>query len=94
MQVPVLWERMAKNALWKAEEKWKTKGRGLALGGNFDDEYLFRGTMWAHNHWLLSDDKERLMWMVSDIIEELQDLDMAQSRSRCGGWAEVRYHPK
>ena len=32
--------------------------------------------MWADSHWLLSDDKEKLTWMVNDIIEELMDPDM------------------
>ena len=32
--------------------------------------------MWADNYWLFSDDKEKLVCMVNDIIEELLDLDM------------------
>ena len=32
--------------------------------------------MWADNFWLFSDDKEKLTWMVNDIIDELMDLDM------------------
>ena len=40
------------------------------------DEYLFRGMMWADNFWLSSDDKEKLVCMMNDIIEELLDLDM------------------
>ena len=41
-----------------------------------DDEYRFSGMMWADNYWMFSDDKDRLMRMVSDIIEELMDVDM------------------
>ena len=32
--------------------------------------------LWADDCWLFSDDKEKLMFMVNDIIEELVDLDM------------------
>ena len=32
--------------------------------------------MWADSHWLSRDDKEKLTWMVHDIIEDLMDLDM------------------
>ena len=32
--------------------------------------------MWADNYWIFSDDKEKLTWMVKDIIDELMDLDM------------------
>ena len=31
--------------------------------------------MWADNHWLFSDNREKLTCMVNDIIEELLDLD-------------------
>ena len=48
----------------------------LAFGGCFGDEYLFRGMTWADNYWLFSDDKEKLVCMVNDIVEELPDLDM------------------
>ena len=62
--------------LWKAEEKWKTRGCGLAFGGTFHDEYMFRGMMWADNYGLSSDDKDKLVCMVNDSIEELPDLDV------------------
>ena len=32
--------------------------------------------MWADNYWLFSDNREELICMVNDIIEELLDLDM------------------
>ena len=32
--------------------------------------------MWADNYWLFSDNRERLICMVNDVIEELLDLDM------------------
>ena len=46
-----------------------------------------RGMMWANNYWLFCDNKERLVCMVNDIIEELLDLDMEPSQNRCGGQA-------
>ena len=44
--------------------------RGSLLGGNGYDEYRFSSMMWAVNHWILSDDNEKLTWMVNDIIAE------------------------
>ena len=32
VEAPVLWERVAKYVLWKAEERWKARGWGLPLG--------------------------------------------------------------
>ena len=32
--------------------------------------------MWADNCWIFSDDSDKLKSMVSDIIDELMDLDM------------------
>ena len=32
--------------------------------------------MWADNYWLFSDDKENLVCMVTDVIEELLDVDI------------------
>ena len=68
--------RVAKYVLWKAEEKWRAKGWELPFGGQHDNEYVLRGMMWADNYWLFSDNRERLICMVSDIIEELMDLDV------------------
>ena len=76
VEAPVLWGRIAKYVLWKVEERWKIKGCCAMFGGEGDDEYLFIGLMWADHCWLFSEDTEKLMWMVTDIIEELLDLDM------------------
>ena len=57
MEAPVLWGRIAKDVLWKAEEKWQAKGWGLSFGGQYDNEYTLRG-MRADNDWLLSDNRE------------------------------------
>ena len=76
VEAPVLCGRVAKYVLWKAEEKWKTRGWKLSLGGKNDSEHVLRGMMWADNCWLFCGIKERLVCMVNDIIEELLDLDM------------------
>ena len=34
------------------------------------------GLMWVDNYCILSDDMDKLTWMVNDFIEELMDLDM------------------
>ena len=62
--------------LWIAEEKWRAKSWGLSFGGQHDNEFSLRGMMWADNYWLFSDNREELICMVNDIIEELLDLDM------------------
>ena len=76
VEAPVLWGRIAKQVLWKAEEKWRVFGLGSSFGRQHDKEFTFRGMMLADNCWLFSDSRERLTCMVNDIIEELLDLDM------------------
>ena len=49
------------------------------FGGQHDNEYTLRGMMWADNYWLFSDNREKLICMVNDIIEELLDLDMERN---------------
>ena len=67
----MLWGRIAKYVLWKAEEKWHVKGWGLSFGRQYDNEYTLRGMMWADNNWLFGDNREKLICKVNDIIEEL-----------------------
>ena len=76
VEAQVLWGRVAKYVQWKAEEKRKANGWRLPFGGQHDNEYVLPGMMWAGNYWLFFDNKERLICMVNDIIEELRDLDM------------------
>ena len=76
VEARVLWGRVAKYVLWKAEGKWKAKGWGLLFGGQHDTDYVLRGMMWAGNYCFFCDDKERLVCMVNDFIEELLDLDV------------------
>ena len=52
------------------------KLRGLPFGGQHDNEYVLRGMMWADNCWSSSDNREMMICMVNDIIEELLDVDM------------------
>ena len=69
VEAPVLWGRVTKYVLWKAETKSKAKGWKVAFGGEGDNEYLLSGMMRADTHWLFCDDKGKLTWMVNDIIE-------------------------
>ena len=75
VEAPVLWSRVAKYVLWKAEVKWKATGWGLTFGGENDNECVLRCMMWADNYWSFFDNKERLVCMVSDTIEELLELE-------------------
>ena len=58
VEAPVLWGRVAKCVLWKAEENWKTKGWGSPFGGQHGSEYVLRGMSWADNYWLFCDQRE------------------------------------
>ena len=49
------------------------------FGGQHDNEYTLRGMMWVDNNWLFIDNREKLICMVNDIIEELLDLDMERN---------------
>ena len=49
VEAPVLWERVAKSVLLKAEEKWRAKGGELPFGGQHDNEFVLRWMMWADN---------------------------------------------
>ena len=74
-------------SFWKSDQKPTVESReevdgqervsgGVLFGGEQDDEHRFSGMMWADNHCPFSDDKDKLTLMVSDIIEELMDLNM------------------
>ena len=76
VEAPVLWGRVAKYVLRKAEERWKVRGWGLSFGEESDNEYVLRSMMWADNYWLFCHNREILVHIVNDIIEELLDLDM------------------
>ena len=76
VEAPVLWGRVAKYVLWKAEEKWRAKGWGSPFPGQPDNDCVLRGMMWADNYWVISDNKERVFRVVDGIIEEVLDLDM------------------
>ena len=76
VEASILWGRVVKYVLWKIEEKWKARGWGLSFGGEDDNEYVLRSMMWADNYWLFCHDREVLVHMVNDVIEELMDLDM------------------
>ena len=67
----VLWGRVAKYVLWKPQEKWKAKDWGLTFDRQHDNAHVLRGMMWAGNYWLFCDNKEKLVCVVNDIIEEL-----------------------
>ena len=67
----MLWGRVAKYVLWKAEEKWKAKGWALPFGGQHDNEHVLRGMLWTDNYLFFCDKKDRLECMVTDIIEEI-----------------------
>ena len=60
---------MPKYAVWNVERKWKAKGWGIMFGGEGDDEYRFSGMMWSDNFWIFSGDREKLTWMVNDILD-------------------------
>ena len=59
----------------KAEEKWRAKGWGHPSVDS-DDGHVLRGMVRAGNYWLFSDNREKFICTVNDIIEELLDLDM------------------
>ena len=82
VEAPVLWGRVAKYVLWKAEEKWNAEGWGLSFGEEHDSEYTLRGMMWADNYWMFSDNREKLICMVNDIIESLTFGGQARTNTR------------
>ena len=49
---------------------------GVLFCGANDNEYALRAMMCVDNFWLFCDNKDRLVSMVNDIIEELLDLEM------------------
>ena len=46
VEAPMMWGRVAKCVLCKAEEKWRAKGSRLSCGGQHDNDYTLRGMMW------------------------------------------------
>ena len=51
-------------------------GTGILFGGGGDDGHRLSDVRCSDNYWIFSDDREKLMWMVNDIIGEVMDLDM------------------
>ena len=51
------------------ESRKEMEGQGM--GDRFR-----RGVMWADSCWLFSDDRDKLAWMVNDVVEESLDLAM------------------
>ena len=89
----MLWGRVAKYVLWKAEDRWKARGWGLSFGVDSDNEYVLRSMMWADNYWLFCHNREFLVHMVNDIIEELLNLagiTMVDELTRGGGQAHAQ----
>ena len=74
LEAPVLRGRVAE---YFGKVKWKANGWRLPWGGQQDNNFVLRGMMWADNYWLFCDNRDGLMCMVNDSIEELLDLDMA-----------------
>ena len=64
---------------------------GLPFGEQHDNEYKPRGMMWADNCRLFCDNKERLICMVNDIIEELLGLDM-EPKPESLWWTSTHKH--
>ena len=56
-----------------------------------DSEYTFRSMMWDDNYWIFSDNREKFICMVDDIIEELLDLDMEPKRESLW-WTSTHKH--
>ena len=63
----------------------------LPFGGQHDNEYVLRGMRWADNYWLFSDNREILICMVNDIIEELLDLHM-EPKPESLWWTSTHKH--
>ena len=63
---------------------------GLTFGGEYDNQYVLRGMMWADSYWLFCDNKERLVSIVNDIIEELLDLDL-ESKPESLWWTSTHH---
>ena len=60
--------------LAKLKKKGKARVWGLSFGGEVGNECVLRGMMWADNDCFFHD-REILVHMVNDVIEELLDLD-------------------
>ena len=58
MEAPVLWGRIAKYVLWKADQKWHARGWVFSIGGQHDNEHTLCGMMWADNCWIFSKKKK------------------------------------
>ena len=75
VEAPILWGRVAKYVIWKVE-KWKARGWSLSLGKKTTTSTYFEARCGPIIYGLFCHDREVLVHMVNDVIEELMDLDM------------------
>ena len=68
VDAPVLWCRLVNYVYVKLRNKGRLEEWGLPFGGKYDNEFMLRSMMWADTHWLFSDSKDKLVYMVNDII--------------------------
>ena len=54
------------------------------------DSMTTSGMMWTDNCWLCTDNREKLICVANNIIEELMDLDMEPKPNHCGGQARTK----
>ena len=88
VEAPVLWGRVARYVLWKAEEKRQRTGSHFRRRRRQPVRAARHDVV--GQYWVFCDNRVRLVSMVNDIIEELLDLDMEPKMSRYGGQALIR----
>ena len=69
-------ETRGQTRVMESRGKVQSQGLGLLFGGETNNEYVLRGMVWADNYWLFCGNKEGLVCMVNDIIDELLAQDM------------------
>ena len=87
----VLWGRVAKYVLWRADEKWRATSWWLSFGGQHDNEHTLRRMMWADNYWIFYDNREKLICTAKDIMEELLDPDV-EPKPESLWWTSTHKH--
>ena len=85
------WEWQEDRRVHLQPGRYRYNTASMAFGGQHDHECTLRSMMWADKYWIFSDNRDKLICMVNDIIEDLLELDM-EPKPESLWWTSTHKH--